>query len=84
MNTEDILRIATAGLELIVTLLGERTPKALDAADDAARALLEGLKRQTTLEVVEADLNALREGIATNDAAADKALRDKFDTSETE
>lgn len=79
-NLEVVLKVVKSGLELVVALLGDRSPAALDAADDAVRAMLEGVNGETSAELVAQELLNLQDGIKANDDAADKALADKFDT----
>ena len=70
--------VVEAGLELLEKLLGDRSPPALDAADDAVRALREGMAGRVTPEGVAAELEVFARALARNDAAADTALDKKF------
>ena len=77
-TTDVILKVLKSGLEFAIEQLGNRTPAALDAADDALRVLLEGLNGEVSAELVAQELLNLQDGLKANDTAADKALAEKF------
>ena len=73
---------ALDALELIQKITGKggpNAPAALTAANAAIGALLQGLDGKQTPQEVLSRIEALHADLALNDAAADKALHDKFD-----
>ncbi len=75
MSTEALQMILAEGLELAHKLLGKGM---VDAAHEVVRTLLEGIHGHTSPQVVLDSLQSMRDRLAETDAAADRALKDKF------
>lgn len=74
--------LAVDGLELIQGLTGVGglpAAKALQAIDKVVKTLRDGMEGKTSPEIVARDLDSLRAELLNNDAAADAALREKFE-----
>lgn len=84
MTTKDALRmagLAIDGLEIIQGMTkigGDRAAAALKAIDKVVTSLRDGLDGVASPQAVANELDALRNSLAENDAAADAALREKF------
>lgn len=68
MNAGQWAEVTMAGIELLAKLLGDRSPHALDAADDIIRSLLEGGRGTTSRELAKAEIEAIKDGFLRNAA----------------
>lgn len=84
MNTKDALKMAAVaidGLEVIQSMTrigGDRAADALAAIDRVVASLRDGLGGKASAQAVANEIDALFNGLAANDAAADAALAERF------
>ncbi len=80
--TTALWAVMVEGLELIAELVNSKAPGAAAGVGEVIRSLLEGIHGKTSPEVILAELESLRTRLKANDEEADKALHDRFDTTE--
>lgn len=84
MNTKDALKmigVALDGLDVIqgITRVGGlEASKALATIGKVVSTLQEGMSGRASAQAVSAEIDELFASLASNDAAADEALREKF------
>lgn len=84
MNAKDVLKmigVAIDGLDVIqgITRIGGMdASKALTTIGKVVSTLQEGLTGRASAQAVSAEIDELFTALASNDTAADEALRDKF------
>jgi hypothetical protein len=89
-DKDEALRLAELGaevLEVVFQLVGGATATTAASVLTVVRVILDklrdGYEGKLTVEQVRAEMKQLTDSLAANDAAADQALKDKFDNKES-
>lgn len=83
-RTKDALRIAGIAIDALQMIQGltkvggDKAAAALEAIDKVVTSVNDGVAGNTSPELVERDLDALRAELLNNDAAIDARLRERF------
>jgi hypothetical protein len=86
-DADQFIEIALTGLGMISGLLGSEIAGPVTAVLKVIQSIMQQIQDaydgKVTFEQVRAEFAKLTESLEANDAAADEALRRKFDTSDT-
>lgn len=87
-DADQFIEIALTGLGMISALLGGEIAGPIAAVLKAVQSIMKSVQDaydgKVTFEQVRTEFAKLAESLEANDAAADEALRRKFDTSDTD